>query len=313
MLANAVIFQEPERLTFSSLALDSPTHSDVIVDIDHSGISSGTERLLYLGKMPPFPGLAYPLVPGYESVGRISKAAANGNLREGDRVFVPGARCYGEVNALFGGTASRIVASEASVIPLSDTLGREASLLALAATAHHALSGRHATPPDLVVGHGVLGRILARLSIALGNKAPVVWELSEARMSGATGYRVAHPEDDRHTNYASIYDASGDPHILDTLIGSLSKGGEITLAGFYAERLGFAFPAAFMREARFRVAAEWKPEDMAAVSQFVDSGKLSLDGLITHTASAADAADAYQTAFKDADCLHMVLDWKGAA
>jgi myo-inositol-1(or 4)-monophosphatase len=35
----------------------------------HSGISTGTERLLWDGTMPPFPGLGYPLVPGYETVG----------------------------------------------------------------------------------------------------------------------------------------------------------------------------------------------------------------------------------------------------
>ena len=50
------------------------------------------------------------------------------------------------------------------------------------------------------------------------------------------------------------------------------------LAGFYSERLSFAFPPAFMREARFRVAAEWQPADMCAVSDLIAAGRLSLDG-----------------------------------
>ena len=33
----------------------------------------------------------------------------------------------------------------------------------------------------------------------------------------------------------------------------------MVLAGFYAEPVRFAFPPAFMREARLRIAAEWKP------------------------------------------------------
>ena len=41
------------------------------MDIEWSGISTGTEKLLWSGRMPPFPGMGYPLVPGYESVGRI--------------------------------------------------------------------------------------------------------------------------------------------------------------------------------------------------------------------------------------------------
>ena len=52
--------------------------------------------------------------------------------------------------------------------------------------------------------------------------------------------------------------------LIDTLIGRLAKGGEIALAGFYESPLSFAFPPAFMREARLRIAAEltlktWKP------------------------------------------------------
>ena len=40
------------------------------------------------------------------------------------------------------------------------------------------------------------------------------------------------------------------------------------LAGFYSEPLSFAFPPAFMREARLRVAAEWKPSDLIAVKDW---------------------------------------------
>ena len=51
----------------------------------------------------------------------------------------------------------------------------------------------------------------------------------------------------------------------------LAKGGEVTLAGFY-DRLSFAFPPAFMREARLRIAAEFTPADIAAVIALIDIG-----------------------------------------
>jgi bacteriochlorophyllide a dehydrogenase len=97
------------------------------------------------------------------------------------------------------------------------------------------------------------------------------------------------------------------------LIGRLCKGGEIVLAGFYPEGLSFAFPPAFMKEARMRVAAEWVHDDLIAVRALLDSGALSLDGLITHRADAVDAPDAYRTAFEAPDCLKMILNWKDAA
>jgi 3-hydroxyethyl bacteriochlorophyllide a dehydrogenase len=110
--------------------------------------------------------------------------------------------------------------------------------------------------------------------------------------------------------YNAIYDASGAPDLLNTLIGRIAKGGEVVLAGFYTQPISFAFPPAFMKEARFRIAAEWQAQDMASLNALIREGKLSLDHLITHRQHASDAPDAYRTAFGDAACLKMVLDWR---
>ena len=309
MNALAVVLEKPQQLVLSELALTAPTADDVVVDIEWSGISTGTERLLWLGEMPQFPGLGYPLVPGYESVGRIVEAGASSGRSVGERVFVPGARCFGEVRGLFGGAAATLVVAGSRTTPVADSLGEGAVLLALAATAQHALSAPNAVLPDLIVGHGVLGRLLARLAVAAGG-APVVWETNAARRDGAEGYALVDPASDERRDYRSIYDVSGDSKLLDTLVMRLAPGGEIVLAGFYSAPLQFAFAPAFMREARLRVAAEWKPADLVAVTDLLASGRLSLDGLITHRVQAAHAASAYRTAFADASCLKMILDWR---
>ena len=71
MRTTAVVLERPEHLVLTELDLTPPVQGDVVVEIDWSGISTGTERLLWSGRMPHFPGMGYPLVPGYESVGRI--------------------------------------------------------------------------------------------------------------------------------------------------------------------------------------------------------------------------------------------------
>lgn len=313
----AVVLEQPEHLVLSELDLAAAGEEDVVVDIDYSGISTGTEKLLWSGRMPSFPGMGYPLVPGYESVGTVRQSGSRAGLTVGQHVFVPGARCYGEVRGLFGGAASRVVVPGARVIPISDSLGEQGVLLALAATAYHAVAcgGKRdkVAPPDLIVGHGVLGRLLARLTVIAGYPAPTVWECNRDRRSGALGYPVVHPDDDARRDYRAIYDVSGDAAILDTLIQRLAPGGEIVLAGFYSEPLSFAFAPAFMREANIRAAAEWQRPDLLAVKELIDTGRLTLDGLITHHATAQQAADAYRTAFGDAHCLKMVLDWRSCA
>ncbi|MEO8524965.1 MAG: chlorophyll synthesis pathway protein BchC [Caldimonas sp.] len=310
----AVVLERPEHLVLSRLELTPPGAADVVVEIDYSGISTGTEKLLWTGRMPSFPGMGYPLVPGYESVGRVTAAGTDAVHRVGDNVFVPGARCFGEVRGLFGGAASRLVVDGARAVAIDAQLGEQGALLALAATAYHAVAGeaRHGgsiTPPDLIVGHGVLGRLLARMTVAAGFAPPTVWELNAQRQSGATGYAVLHPDDDSRRDYHAIYDVSGDAAILDTLIARLAPGGEVVLAGFY-DRLSFAFAPAFMREARVRAAAEWQKPDLLATKELVESGRVSLDGLITHRERAEHAMRAYPTAFGDAACLKMVLDWR---
>jgi bacteriochlorophyllide a dehydrogenase len=146
-----------------------------------------------------------------------------------------------------------------------------------------------------------------------GYPAPIVWETDAQRAGGASGYTVLHPDEDSRRDYRAIYDVSGDAKILDRLIARLAPGGEIVLAGFYSEPLAFVFAPAFMREAQIRVAAEWKPADMLAVRELVETGVLPLDGLITHHAAPQQAEAAYRTAFGDSGCLKMILDWSATA
>ena len=194
MDAFAVVLDQPESLSLSRLPLTPPGDADVVVDIDYSGISTGTERLLWQGRMPTFPGMGYPLVPGYESVGRIVAAGPKLKKRIGETVFVPGASCFGDVRGLFGGAASRLVVPAARVVSIDPNLGERGVLLALAATAYHVISPTLAAFPELIVGHGVLGRLLARIITQSGATPPVVWETNPVRMDGAEGYTVLHPD-----------------------------------------------------------------------------------------------------------------------
>eukprot|EP01035_Chromulina_nebulosa_P017450 gene17450-23002_t len=154
----AVVMEKPEHLALRRLDLLDAADTDVLVNVEWSGISTGTERLLWSGRMPAFPGLGYPLVPGYESVGRIVQAGSRSGRSVGERVFVPGSRGFRDVRGLFGGAAASIIAAGAKVVPLGDSLAEQGVLLALAATAFHALAAPGASPPDLIVGHGVLVR-----------------------------------------------------------------------------------------------------------------------------------------------------------
>lgn len=309
MQTAAVIIEEPRRITLRQVDVADPSANAVIVENTHHGISGGTERLLWEGRMPTFPGMGYPLVPGYEAVGEVVDAGQGGAWRSGDRVFVPGSTCFTDVRPLFGAAARRLIVP-ASRLVANDSGDERGILLALAATAHHALASDGARVPELIVGHGTLGRLVARMAAARGDAPPMVWETDPARHDANGLYPVCHPDQDDRRDYRCIVDCSGDASLLDMFVGRLARGGEIVLAGFYEGHVGFSFAPAFMREARFRIAAEWTAQDMAAVRDLLQRGRLSLDDLITHRAPARDAAHAYARAFGDAHCRKMILDWR---
>lgn len=309
METKAVILSAPGKIGIDVVGITAPAADDIVVAIRYSGISTGTEKLFWSGDMPPFPGMGYPLIPGYEAAGEVVEAGPDSGYRVGEHVFVPGASCYEGAFGLFGAAAQTLVTKASRVTRIDAGLGAASALLALAATARHAMAGPNKAVPDLIIGHGVLGRLLARLTIAAGAPAPTVWEVNPTRMTGATGYAVMTPDTDPRRNYKSIYDASGRGDLLNDWIGRIAKGGEIVLAGFYTQPLQFAFPPAFMKEARFRISAEWAPDDMVATKALVEDGTLELADLITHEQPAGAASSAYQTAFNDPACLKMILNW----
>ncbi|MEQ9676075.1 MAG: alcohol dehydrogenase catalytic domain-containing protein, partial [Roseovarius indicus] len=129
METRAVLLNGPEDLQLDTLALKAPGADDLIVEISHSGISTGTEKLFWSGKMPPFPGMGYPLVPGYESAGEVIEAGANTGFKVGDTVFVPGADCFDGAYGLFGGATQRLVTQAGRVTRIDAGHGAEGALL----------------------------------------------------------------------------------------------------------------------------------------------------------------------------------------
>jgi len=262
----AVLLSAPRTLALTAMTLVTPGPRDPVVRVGHSGISTGTERLFWSGEMPPFPGMGYPLVPGYASEGEVVEAGPDSGFRVGERIFVPGANCFGPLGntpvfGLFGGASEMPVTYAARVTRIDP-------------------------------GMGAQGALLARLTVAAGAPPPTVWELNPARRAGATGYDVIDPETDARRDYRAVYDASGALDLLNMLIGRIARGGEVVLAGFYTKPLSFAFPPAFMKEARLRIAAEWTPDDLIATRSLIDAGALSLAGLITHQRRADAAPEA---------------------
>lgn len=308
--AQAVVLEKPNKLSLKTLQMEDVKSDEILVDIEYSGISTGTERLLYEGRMPDFPGMGYPLVPGYESIGTVEKCGSKSGFLLGEKVFVPGAKCFSDLKSLFGGTASKLVVSSERVCKVPKETGEEGSLLALAATAHHVFSDDLVCKPNIIVGHGALGRLIAKIAVLKGVN-PVVIEANKERRQGNFEYEVISPLESKKLTGDCVVDASGDSTQLNNLIRLIRTNGEIVLAGFYDKPLSFDFAPAFLREAKFRVSAQWSRNDLEEVSKLFATKKLDFKDLISHRVSVDSISQAYETAFNDSSCLKMIINWKG--
>ena len=307
--STAVVFEAPGQLSVRDVMLPALTDQDCLVEVIHSGISTGTERLLWTGDMPAFPGLEYPLVPGYESVGRVIECGSAGDLKPGQAVFIPGSRGFTYVAGLFGGAAKYLMVPTSRLIVLPGEPREASVLLALIATAVHAVRrlGAERTP-ELIIGNGVLGRLVARVSSAMGARQMTQWEHHPERMTSAVS-EVVREQDDPRRDYQTVIDVSGDVSIINQAVSHMGSNSTVVLAGFYHLPVTFDFAPAFMRELDVRIAAEWQLTDMTLAAQLLADDLLVIDDLITHRFAALDAASAYQEAFTNPLCLKTVLDW----
>ena len=307
----AVVFEKPGMLKLREASLRTPAANECVIESDWSGISTGTERLMLTGQMPPFPGLGYPLIPGYETTGRVVHAAADSSIREGMRVFVPGGVGFTDAKNLFGGSARHVICPTDRIVPIDDELAQDGVLLALAATARHALRRcEDVGPPELIVGHGVLGQLVARLAESLYGKSPVVWETNPQRRVSKGNYSVCDINSDERHGYGIVCDVSGSANALNQMISRCRPGATVVMAGFYSSAVTFDFPPAFMREINLLVSAEWQPQDLQEAAKLASKGRLDLKDLVTDVLPAAEAESAYDQAFNDESCLKMVVDWR---
>lgn len=215
----------------------APT-GEVVARALASGVSQGTERLLYLGKGPlPFdPSLpyntTYPCRYGYAWVGEVIESASRDH-KKGDRVFA--LKPHGEIHA---GNAGDFRA-----VPVTLPTSR-ATLLANAETAVNIVWDAKPTLGDrvAVIGGGVVGALTALALSRMGIET-TLFERSESRRAllkdvlpnVMLAEGLLPPEALTLRTLASFdiaIDTSGHPAVLPLCVPLLRNGGRLVLASF---------------------------------------------------------------------------------
>ncbi len=312
---HAIVFREAGRLGTHEASLREAAADEVVVDTAYSSISAGTERLLFSGKLPGFPMLRFPLVPGYESAGIVARVGADvRDVAVGDEVFVGGSMCYTDVAGVFGGNAARLLKKAAQVVPLHGIPLAHAPLLALAATSLHGVRrlGDVADRRVAVLGMGAIGNFAARFLHAAGAHVTCA-DVSAARLADTPGGCdpldvSATPLEDALRGLDAIVEATGRSEEIARCARALRPGGTIALLSYYDE-LRTPFVDLFVNEVSLLVAREWTHPDLLAARDAFANGSITIGRMADHVVPVAEYERAYRTAFEDPSVPKVILQW----
>jgi len=312
--AHAIVFSEAGVVTTQEASLREAAADEVLVDTHYSSISAGTERLLFAGKLPGFPQLRFPLVPGYEAAGVVTRVGADvADVSVGDEVFVGGSMCFTDVAGVFGGQSARLIKKASQVVPLHGIPLQQAPLLALAATSLHGVNrlGDVAGRRVCVLGMGAIGQFAARFLAAAGAQV-VCADVNPQRLDAGI---PCEPVDLSQTSLEeavrgadAVVEATGRSEELARCARVLRPGGSIVLLSYYDE-LRTPYVDLFVKEVSLLVAREWAHPDLLAARDALAAGRIDVGPLADYVIPVGDYERAYQTAFEDPSVPKVILKW----
>jgi 3-hydroxyethyl bacteriochlorophyllide a dehydrogenase len=326
MKSKAVVFYAPEQLELREVELRELGPDDVLIETHWTSISAGTEKMLFQGKLPPMQMTSYPVIPGYETVGKIiQKGEHVPDSALGSFVYVSGSLGYIGVNAAWGGSSALIVSPFHKTICVDSI--RDVSLglaLPLGATALHAVDLAEVSRKKvLVLGQGAVGLLVVELAKHFGAELVIATDLNAERLAQSSASIRVHIDQQSANEHAlidalsgmlcdTVIDCTGSMKAIEQSLAHLTMNAKVVLAGFY-QRIDLPYHMAFMKELTFIAAKQWRLGDLERVRDLIARDKINVKKIFTHQSSAFNGIqDAYQTAFNDPTCLKMVLNWKEA-
>jgi threonine dehydrogenase-like Zn-dependent dehydrogenase len=313
--ARALFHTAPRCVEIRELPTPRPGAGEVLVRTVCSGISSGTERLVYRGEAPAELALddtiaalggtfSYPFTYGYSCVGKVAES--------GLLVFA-----FHSHQDVFAARASDLV-----LLPAMDPAA--ATLFPLVETALQVTLDAGASFLDrvIVLGAGVLG-LLTCLLLRRSGQQPLVAEPQEWRrtLASSLGVTAVAPEELRQVEVPLVIEASGNPDAPAMALDMLAHEGTLLIASWFGTNpvvlpLGGAFHrrrlvirSTQVSTVPARLSGTWTRarRRLEAVALLPE---LPLAELCTHSFAFSDAAEAFRALDAGTPGLmHAVLDY----
>lgn len=336
--AVSVWFTSPGTVELRAASARPPAAGEVRIEALYSGISHGSEMMVYRGQVPAALSLdsslptlqgsfGFPVKFGYANVGRVIDVGTDvTDLSEGDLVFAfnPHETCY--------------TVPAAVVIRLPQDLDPRIGVFA--ANLETALNALLDAAPRLgervvVIGQGVVGLLITQLARRAGASLVITSDLYEKRrqLSLSAGADMAlDPTAEGFAERVSamtggtgadvVIEASGQPPAVDDAVTAAAHEGRVVVVSWYGtKRAELALGSDFHRKRLTLKSSQVSSLDPSLTPRWTIVrrremavsylSELFLDDLISHVLPFERAAEAYRLIDEEpGEVVQVVLDYR---
>jgi len=326
----AVVFADRMTAAYRPVDLPEPGPDDVVIDVDVSWISNGTESSYFRGERiagdtpyeegMPWP---FPIVAGYQKTGTVVSVGSQvTTVRPGDRVFATVSRIAGMFEPL-GGHVNPAVTPSGEVWKLPEGRPSEDYAgLVLTQVGYNCGMRAPVLPGDraVVIGDGLVANWTAQTLLHRGAKVMALGRHDERlaafpadavrcntrEREAAAAVRAFAPQ-----GVSAVVDTVGDNDAMYRLLPQMKRDSHLVSAGFYGSRGLIDIQRLRDMEITLHAPSGWTRERMDATLQGVSGGWLKTGSLATHRFPAERAADAWRLITdKTEPFLGILLDWR---
>lgn len=293
----------------------------------------------------------YPVVVGHEFSGIVEQVGKNVHrCKVGDRVTADNSMPCGDCYAcqrddtlhcenfgslghnIDGGFAQYVLVHRSKVFAIPDNLSfDEATVTEPVACAVHCMDVLNVKQGEdvLVVGMGPHGLILAQLAHFSNAQHAVALGSVESRLATLRGYGVPTVLVDRGDNAVheaalrrmfphgvdAIVDTSGSWPMVKSLWPFLKKGGRFLQYGSYHQSMDLGLTSDMLNQLHFKeqtyTSCSAQTFCYPKALEFMESGKVKVDKIVTHTFPLDDYFEALETNKNDKSALKVVIHPNG--
>lgn len=335
MNSDAVIFEDVGKVRYGKVSIPEMGPDDVMVETKYSWISNGTESSFLRGEridgiQPWKPGMArpFPMVPGYQRVGKIIDVGMNvSRFSKGQTVFVTLTHVNG-MHFNYGGHVAVGPVHAEQAIALPDGLDPAAfSGLVLTQVGFNTGSRGEGGPNAAVVvmGDGMVGLWAAQTYQARGFRVALIGRHNDRLKKFKPGSNdVAFNSRDEQNWLTQVKNWANDgiQIVADTvgndtneaenskLLQALNFGGHFIAAGHHGKNPTVDLAMLTTSELTLHCPCGWTRQRLQTTMDWIASGRLDTISLVTHRFSASRAEEAWNEIVNNREgTLGVIIEW----